>query len=299
MAGWEASRSTVAMVAEADGGAADVEGLRTSKRQKIGEEETEASAPSTSTRAAVLSRKGGSYYLPEEGKGTFAEGGLQVEEPITRFVYNQEDVIGACDGFVVFCPFRREKSATIEAQNLILEVAPKTKFETVRSASRGKCVLRLGGGDRGRRQGAPLLLQEIMERLDSGVSKLPKFCHRLVPIQAICVCQEEELRRHAKVILAEVKDPEASFAVSCKTRRVKVEDGDDVNVLDVLAKTYSVVFPKAKVDLKNPKVVLLCETFGTNLCAISAVTSELIQVRAKGISIRPLAAPSVTTNNKE
>jgi len=286
------------MVAEADGGAADVEGLRTSKRQKTGEEETEASAPSTSTRAAVLSRKGGSYYLPEEGKGTFAEGGLQVEEPITRFVYNQEDVIGACDGFVVFCPFRREKSATIEAQNLILEVAPKTKFETVRSASRGKCVLRLGR-ERGRRQGAPLLLQEIMERLDSGVSKLPKFCHRLVPIQAICVCQEEELRRHAKVILAEVKDPEASFAVSCKTRRVKVEDGDDVNVLDVLAKTYSLVFPKAKVDLKNPKVVLLCETFGTNLCAISAVTSELIQVRAKGISIRPLAAPSATTTNKE
>ena len=87
--------------------------------------------------------------------------------------------------------------------------------------------------------------------------------------------------------------------MSCKTRRVKVEDGDDVNVLDVLAKTYSLVFPKAKVDLKNPKVVLLCETFGTNLCAISAVTSELIQVRAKGISIRPLAAPSATNNNKE
>ncbi|QDZ18688.1 hypothetical protein HOP50_02g11930 [Chloropicon primus] len=262
----------------------------------------------------VLSRKGHAYFEAKASQSTFADGAVDrgdgFDEPLSRFEYNVRDVVGPTCGFLVTCPFKREKSATVEAQKIIEKVLERGSFtyQCVKVHTLGNCLLRLkgkSGGGKSDGLDAPLLLEKILDKLASS-EPAPKFCQRFFPVQALCTYGDSEIKAAFEGIVSGTNlDSEAglTFAVAYKAHKVAGISGDPehkkVDVRSVLASTFQERFKNATVDLRAPKIVILCTSLGavdrkTILCALSICSDRLVEVRSKGIFPRVLqkARPS-------
>lgn len=267
-------------------------------------------------KRTVLSRKGESYFQAKDNTATFADpfSGDSFDEPLSRYEYDLGDIVGLangkprCSGFLVTCPFQREKSATVEAQRIIGRAArDKVSFGNLKVHSLGKCVMRLRRPSGGDQDVPPMDVVSLLETIARGVDDkeigTPKFCQRFFPFEALCWCEEAEIEKAMVAILAGKKEkigPKQSFSVGCKSRRIKVEaeNGGNsaermVNVVDALAKGFQSVFKEAPVNLKQPENIILCESVKVSqnraLIALCCVQAELADVRSRGTSIRTLA----------
>ena len=143
------------------------------------------------------------------------------------------DVVGKTCGFLVTCPYKREKSATVEAQRIIEKILERDSFTyaLVKVHTLGNCLLRLkakSGGREGDGLDAPSLLEKILDKLASS-EPAPKFCQRFFPIQALCTYGDSEIKTAFEGIISGAKlDREAAltFAVAYKAHKVASISGD-------------------------------------------------------------------------
>ena len=263
----------------------------------------------------------------------------EFSEPLPRYDYsfdaNDAQKLRNVQGFLITCPFRREKSATVEANALLSrtrdngEENPESEalsLSLVKLSCQGKLLLKIKPGTTtgteraGKKVSVLCLLEKILDNISRGKVLPPKLCQKFFPIQALCSCDEvSNIQEAIRSILASTPDlfgfggeeckpageataSKLTFAVASKPRCVKLrtgikEDGKlaEVNVVNVLAKEFQNVFPKAAVDLKDPRVVILCESLqmsdNRTLLALCVTQKRLARIRSKGISIKALSSP--------
>ena len=261
-------------------------------------------------------------------------------EPLPRYDYsfdaNDAQKLRNVQGFLITCPFRREKSATVEANELLSrardnggEENPESEalsLSLVKLSCQGKLLLKIKPGTAteteraGKKVSVLGLLEKILDKISRRKVLPPKFCQKFFPIQALCSCDEvSNIQEAIRSILASAPDlfglggeeckpageataSKLTFAVASKPRCVKLrtgskEDGKlaEVNVVNVLAKEFQNAFPNAAVDLKDPRVVILCESLqmsdNRTLLALCVTQKRLARIRSKGISIKALSSP--------
>ncbi|XP_019158372.1 PREDICTED: uncharacterized protein LOC109155096 [Ipomoea nil] len=260
-------------------------------------------------------------------------------------------------GFLVTCPIKREKSATKEAICILEKYIPKTaakKRKVCPGAANGEYPDSFKNKDAGckddisdsdtcaeknhelslvklTRSGLLLftfpcgksppivnILFDIVHSLESKSLNMPRWCHRIFPIQGTCVLDEKELRTLVSKLFSEFMidnqnklDQPVKFAVGYNRRGIEETEMKNVrkNEYDPLStlldrdKCFSVVasaikdiVPNSVVDLKHPEVSVLIELLplsgipdGSAVVGVSVLPKALVSTKPR-LSVKALVA---------
>ncbi|GMY18072.1 hypothetical protein FCV25MIE_13311 [Fagus crenata] len=172
------------------------------------------------------------------------------------------------------------------------------------------------------------IVSNIMESLESGISKSPLWCHRIFPIQATCSLNEKELQTVvSKLVLQfmnekqqhEVARP-VKFAVGYNRRGIEetemkirkdTSNGSDAFALLDRNKCFGIVAAAVKnavsdsvVDLKAPEFSVLVELLplsrvpnGSLVVAVSVLPQNLTNTKPR-LCIKPLVSDSKAKGGK-
>lgn len=161
------------------------------------------------------------------------------------------------------------------------------------------------------------IVSNIMESLESGISRSPLWCHRIFPIQATCSLKEKELQTVvSKLVLQFMNDKQhetvrpVKFAVGYNRRgiedkqmKVLKDTPNDSNAAALLDrnKCFAIVAAAVKnaasdsvVDLKSPEFSVLVELLplsgvpnGSLVVSVSVLPQNLVNTKPR-LSVRAL-----------
>eukprot|EP01095_Lingulamoeba_sp_RSL-Kostka_P010001 TRINITY_DN350_c1_g1_i1.p1 TRINITY_DN350_c1_g1~~TRINITY_DN350_c1_g1_i1.p1 ORF type:complete len:310 (+),score=72.25 TRINITY_DN350_c1_g1_i1:48-977(+) len=95
-----------------------------------------------------------------------------------------------------------------------------------------------------------------------------KHLYKIIPLDQICVASENVILDVARLLIEkEFPTENTTFAVICK-----IKNNEIINEKDLTIKVANIVDPKHKVDLTNPKTVILVEII-KSACGISIVSN--------------------------
>ncbi|XP_031132367.1 uncharacterized protein LOC116033950 isoform X3 [Ipomoea triloba] len=162
------------------------------------------------------------------------------------------------------------------------------------------------------------ILFDIVHSLESKSLNMPRWCHRIFPIQGTCVLDEKELRTLVSKLVSEFMidnqnklGQPVKFAVGYNRRgieetemkKVRKNENDPLSTLLDRDKCFSVVaaaikdiVPNSVVDLKHPEVSVLIELLplsgipdGSAVVGVSVLPKALVSTKPR-LSVKALVA---------
>nr|GMD37653.1 Checkpoint protein like [Ipomoea batatas] len=162
------------------------------------------------------------------------------------------------------------------------------------------------------------ILFDIVHSLESKSLNMPRWCHRIFPIQGTCVLDEKELQTLVSKLVSEFMidnqtklDQPVKFAVGYNRRgieetemkKVQKNENDPLSTLLDRDKCFSVVaaaikdiVPNSVVDLKHPEVSVLIELLplsgipdGSAVVGVSVLPKALVSTKPR-LSVKALVA---------
>ncbi|PWA93296.1 hypothetical protein CTI12_AA072020 [Artemisia annua] len=162
------------------------------------------------------------------------------------------------------------------------------------------------------------IVSNIMQSLESGRSKSPLWCHRILPVQTTCVLCEKEVCTLVSKLVADFMNKEGKdlarpikFAVGYNRRGIEEtelksssSDTNPVALLDrnkcfeVVAAAVNSIVTDSVVDLKCPELTVLIELLpisgipkGSPVVAVSVLPRKLIMTKPR-LCIKALVSDS-------
>lgn len=171
------------------------------------------------------------------------------------------------------------------------------------------------------------VLEKIFQALESGEIKRPLWCHRILPVQATCLLEEDDLRNAVLKLVKEhisktkleaekplkfavgynrrgVEGHEVGSASSQKTAAVKSSVLGRTECLQVVAGAVKEVVMHSAVDLRSPEMAVLVEVLplagihGSCVAAVSVLPGDLVNAKPR-LCVKPFVSDSTANKKKK